>query len=129
MEEPLAELAAYFRTGTTLPDEELARLTVAARAAGSRWDGIAAACGIKTYQDLAGVIYRITGDTGAELLYSAIQYAVGQLTGSRVPYPPLTWACRIAGSRSPAAPQRPAGARRARPRPGLCPPRPGPGRR
>ena len=32
---------------------------------------MAAACGIQTYQDLAGVIYRITGESGAELLFSA----------------------------------------------------------
>ena len=67
VDEPLAELAAYFRAKTRLPDEELARLTLAARAAGSRWDAIAAACGVATYKDLAGVIYRNTGDTGAEL--------------------------------------------------------------
>jgi hypothetical protein len=64
VDEPLAELAAYFRAKTRLPDEELARLTLAARAAGSRWDAIAAICGVTTYKDLAGVIYRNTGDTG-----------------------------------------------------------------
>src|SRR5690348_8353986 len=97
MDEPLAELAAYFRTSTRLPDKDLARLTAAARAAGSRWDAIAAACGITTYKDLGGVIYRITGDTGAELLYSATQYAVRQLTGSQHYHPPLTWACPHCG--------------------------------
>jgi hypothetical protein len=61
MNEALGELAAYFRAKTRLPDEELARLTLAARAAGSRWDDIAAACGINTCKDLAGVVYRITG--------------------------------------------------------------------
>ena len=93
MDEPLAELAAYFRVKTRLCDEELARLTLAARAAGSRWDAIAAACGVTTYKDLAGVIYRITGETGAELLFSATQNAVRQLTGSERRYPPLAWAC------------------------------------
>ena len=93
MDEPLAELAAYFQANSRLPDEELVRLTIAARAAGSRWDGIATACGITTYKDLAGVIYRITGDTGAELLFSATQNAVEQLTGSERRYPPLTWDC------------------------------------
>jgi hypothetical protein len=92
MDEPVARLAAYFRTRTRLPGEELARLTIAARAAGSRWEAIAAACGITTCKDLAGVIYRITGHTGAELLFSATQDAVRQLTASERRYPPLTWA-------------------------------------
>ena len=64
MNEPVAEPVAYFRTSTTLPYEQLARLTAAARAVGTRWDEIAAACGITTSHDLAGVIYRITGETG-----------------------------------------------------------------
>jgi hypothetical protein len=71
VDEPLTELAAYFRRKTWLPDEELVRLTAAARAGGSRWDAIASACGIKTYKDLGGVICRITGETGAELLFSS----------------------------------------------------------
>jgi len=97
MEGALAELAADFRAKARLPDEELARLTLAARAAGSRRDAIAAACGIATYKDLAGVIYRITGDTGAELLFCATQNAVRQLTGSERRWPPLTWACSGCG--------------------------------
>ena len=32
MDEPLTELAAYFRRDTRLPDQELVRLTAAARA-------------------------------------------------------------------------------------------------
>jgi hypothetical protein len=91
--EPLAELAAYFRARTRLPGEELARLTLAARGAGSRWDAIATACGVRTYKDLAGVIYRITGETGAELLFSATQNAIEQVTGSERRFPPLTWTC------------------------------------
>lgn len=51
MDEPLAELAGYFRRKARLPDEELIRLTAAARAGGSRWDVMAAACGIQSYQD------------------------------------------------------------------------------
>ena len=97
MNEALGELAACFRAKTRLPDEELARLTLAARAADSRWDDIAAACGISTCKDLAGVVYRITGETGAELLFSATQEAVRQLTGSERRYPPLTWACAGCG--------------------------------
>ena len=93
MDEPVAELAACFCRKTRLPDQDLVRLTAAARAAGSRWEAIAAACGIHSYEDLAGVIYRITGETGADLLFSATQYAVEQLTGSQRRYPPLTWAC------------------------------------
>lgn len=81
MDELVAQLAAYFRTRTRLPDEKLARLALAARAAVSRWNAMAAACGITTYEDLHGVIYRITGETGAELLFSTTQQAVGELAG------------------------------------------------
>jgi hypothetical protein len=97
--EPLAELAAYFRANAKLPDEDLVRLTLAARAAGSRWDDIVAGCGITTYKDLGDVIYRITGESGAELLFSATQNAVGQLTDSERRYLPLTWACGGCGQR------------------------------
>ena len=93
MDEPVAELAAYFGSKSRLPDQDLVRLTAAARAAGSRWEAIAAACGIHTYEDLAGVVDRITGETGADLLFSATQYAVEQLAGRQRRYPPLTWAC------------------------------------
>ena len=55
MQEPLAELAGYFCRGTEVPDRELIRLAAAARAGGSRWDGIAAACGIRDYRDITGV--------------------------------------------------------------------------
>ncbi len=105
MEEPLADLAAYFRAGTRLSGEELARLTLAARAAGSRWDAIAAACGVTTYKDLAGVTCRITGETGAELLFSATQDAVRQLAGSERYYLPLTCHVLDAASRSRTAPR------------------------
>ena len=37
MDDPLAELAACFQRKSRLPDQDLARLTAAARAAGSRW--------------------------------------------------------------------------------------------
>ena len=97
MDGSLAELAGYFRRRSELPDAELARLTAAARADGDRWDEIAAGCGIQSYEDLAGVIYRHTGQTGAELLFSATQYAVAQLTSSQRRYPPLTWSCRPCG--------------------------------
>lgn len=80
-----------------MPDQELIRLTAAARARGSRWDVMAAACGIQTCKDLAGVIVRVTGGTSAELLFSAAQYAIGQFTGSRNYYSPLTWACPHCG--------------------------------
>ena len=76
-----------------MPDQELIRLAAAARAGGNRWEAMAAACGIQTYQDLAGVMYRITGGTGAELLFAATQFAIGQVTGSRNYYSPLTWIC------------------------------------
>jgi hypothetical protein len=44
MEEPLAELAAYSCSWYEVPDADLVRLTAAARAAGHRWDAIAASC-------------------------------------------------------------------------------------
>jgi hypothetical protein len=91
VDEPLAELAAYFRWEIKQPDRELIRLAAAARADGSRRDGIAAAWGIKASDDLSAVIFQITGETGAELLLSATQYAIEQLTGSQ----------RIAGDRAP----------------------------
>jgi hypothetical protein len=97
MDEPLAELAGYFLRKSRVPDGELIRLTAAARAGGSRWDVMAAACGIQTYRDLAGVIYRITGESGAELLSSATQYAIGLATGSRNFYSPLIWTCPDCG--------------------------------
>jgi hypothetical protein len=68
MDKPVAELAAYFGSKSRLPDQDLVRLTAAARAAGSRWEAIAAVCGIWTYEDLAGVVDRITGETGADPL-------------------------------------------------------------
>jgi hypothetical protein len=93
VDEALAELAAYFRRKSRVPGPELIRLTATARAGGSRWATIAAACGVRTYQDLADVLYRITGETGAELLFSATQYALEQLEGGQRRYPPLTWVC------------------------------------
>src|ERR1700733_7716990 len=79
--EPLTQLAAYFHGNIELPDRELAWLAAAARAGGSCWDDIAAACGIASYGDLAGRDYFLVGDTGAELLFSATQTAVMRLTG------------------------------------------------
>src|SRR5438552_2017472 len=93
-------------------------------------DDIAAACGINTCKDLAGVLYRITGETGAELLFCATQEAIRQLADSERRHPPLTWACAgcgAAGDRP--RPGRATGTCRARPRPGLRPAGPGPGRR
>ncbi len=73
MDGPLAELAACFCWKIKLPDQELIRLTAAARADGSRRDGIAAACGIKTSDDLSAVICQVSGETGAEVLFSALR--------------------------------------------------------
>jgi hypothetical protein len=130
VDEPLTELAAYFRRDARLPDQELIRLTAAARAGGSQWDNIAAACGIKTYNDLGGVIYRFTGGNrrgAAVLCYPA--------RGRRPHRQPALLAAadlgmpamRATGHRP--CPKRTACPHRARPRPGLCPPRPRPGRR
>jgi hypothetical protein len=97
MDASLAELATHFRSNCRLPDQDLARLTAAARAGGSRRDAIAAACGVTTRSNLGDVIDRATGDTGAELLFSATQHAVAHLTGSQHYWPPLTWACPECG--------------------------------
>ena len=70
MDEPRAELAACFRGKVKLPDQEVIRLTAAAWAGG---DGIAAACGIKTSDDLSAVICQVSGETGAEVLFSALR--------------------------------------------------------
>ena len=56
VQDPLAELAGYFCRGTEVPDRELIRLAAAARAGSSRWDGIAAACGIRDDRDITGVL-------------------------------------------------------------------------
>jgi len=45
---PLAELAAYFRSKSMVPAEDLIQPTTAPRAGGSRWDAIAATCGVAT---------------------------------------------------------------------------------
>lgn len=97
MEEPLAELTGYFQRRSGMPDAELVLLTGAARTAGSRWEAITAACGVQTYQDLAGVVDWAVGETGAELVFSATQHALGQLTGGQRRYPPLTWTCAECG--------------------------------
>jgi hypothetical protein len=55
VDEPLAELAAYFRRRTGLPNQELIQLTTAARITGSRWHAVAVAAVYDLY-DLAGVI-------------------------------------------------------------------------
>ena len=96
MQDPLAELAGYFCRGTEVPDQELIRLAAAARAAGSRWDGIAAACGVRDYRDITGVLTLPCwngSDTGADLLFSAAQHAVHMVTGSRGVFAPMSWPC------------------------------------
>jgi len=122
MDEPLAEVAAYFRRKSRVPDQELVRLTAAAREGGSRWDAIAAGCGVRDYHDVTGVAGLPcwkADDTGAELLFSATQYAVEQLTGAQRRWPPLTWVCPGCGQQvTGRAPHSP------RDRPG---PHPGPG--
>ena len=61
VDEALAELAAYFRRWCEPPDAELVRLAAAARAAGSRWEAIAAACDARDDPDPAAVVYRPFG--------------------------------------------------------------------
>jgi len=54
---PAAELAAYFRARTPVPDEELIRLTSAARGDGHSWASIAAACQVRRRQDIQGIVF------------------------------------------------------------------------
>ncbi len=97
MDEPLAQLAAYFRRWHEPPGAELVRLAAAARAAGSRWDAIAAACDERDDPDPAAVVYRPFGlipGQGAGPLFWVTQHAVHELTGSEHGYySPLTWPC------------------------------------
>jgi hypothetical protein len=74
VDEPLAELAACFCRQAEVPDRELVRLTAAARAGGSRWEAIAAACGVQAGKDIAGVVSLALYDgsyTGSDLLFGA----------------------------------------------------------
>ncbi len=96
MEEALAELAAYFRAESAVPDEDLVRLTAAARAGGRRWDAIAAACRVRRDTGITGIIspaLRDGCDTGPQLLFRAAQNATRKLTASSSCFPPLTWPC------------------------------------
>jgi hypothetical protein len=108
MEEPLAELAGYSRGGSQVPDGDLVRLTAAARAAGHRWDAIAAACDGGPGQDIPAVIrqqYWINPAAGPGPLFSATQRAARNLAGRDAGcYPTLTWPCPVAGIRSPTSP-------------------------
>ena len=70
MDDPAAELAAYFQARTPVPDKELILLTSAARAAGHSWVGIAAACQVRRRQDTEGIVFGPGGrisQTGAGL--------------------------------------------------------------
>ncbi|HEX9354096.1 MAG TPA: hypothetical protein VF933_09820 [Streptosporangiaceae bacterium] len=99
MGEPVVELAVLFQRKVRVPDEDLTRLTSAARAAGHSWEAMAAACGIRGYEDTAGIVAQPSGilpGAGADLLYRAVQYAMQKITGSRR-YPPLTWPCHGCG--------------------------------
>jgi hypothetical protein len=97
VDEALAELADYFRRWCEPPDTELVRLAAAARAAGYRWEVIAAACDTRDDPDPAAVVYRPFGlipGQGAGPLFRVTQHAVQKLTGSDSGYyVPLTWPC------------------------------------
>jgi hypothetical protein len=54
--DPVAELATYFQSKNKVPDEDLIRLTRAARVAGRSWEAIAATCGVRTSRDTDGVV-------------------------------------------------------------------------
>jgi hypothetical protein len=99
MNDPLAELAGYSCPFPwyQVPDADLVRLTAAARAAGHRWDAIAAACDHGPGMDIPSVIrqqYWISPGTGPGPLFSATQRAARTLAGRDTGcYPPLTWPC------------------------------------
>jgi hypothetical protein len=63
MDDPAAELAAYFQTRTPVPDDELIRLPSAARGAGHSWANIAAACQVRRRRDTEGVVTGADGRT------------------------------------------------------------------
>src|ERR1035438_3874068 len=95
VDDPVTELAAYFQSKTKVPDEDLVRLASAARAAGDRWEAIAAACGVREFRDAAEIVSQPSGiipSAPADLLFQATQRSLEKLTGSRR-YPPLTWPC------------------------------------
>jgi hypothetical protein len=96
MQEPLAELAAYSGPWYQVPDADLVRLTVAARATGHRWDAIEVACDNGPGKDIPAVIrqqYWFTPLAGPGL-FGATQRAARNLTGRDAGcYPPLTWPC------------------------------------
>jgi hypothetical protein len=80
-----------------VPDADLVRLTAAARAAGYRWDTIAAVCDDGPVRDIPGVIrqqYWITPGAGPGPLFSAAQRAARNLTGREAGYyAALEWSC------------------------------------
>lgn len=98
MDDPVAELAAYFAATQPVPDAELIRLTSAARSAGHIWASIAAACLVRRSQDTYGIVSLPSGrapHNGAWVLYRATQHAM-QHIGSRQ-WPRLTWHCTECG--------------------------------
>jgi hypothetical protein len=68
MDDPAAELAAYFQARTPVPDQKLVQLTSAARAAGHSWASIAAACQVQRCQDTGGIVSAPGGRTRALVL-------------------------------------------------------------
>jgi hypothetical protein len=97
MDDPVAELAVFFRRRAPVPVETLVRLTSAARTAGHNWATIAAVCGVTSREDAHGVIMPAGfADSAAALLFLGTQTAVQKLTGGRR-FPPLTWSCPACG--------------------------------
>jgi hypothetical protein len=97
MEQTLAELAAYSGPWYEGPGADLVRLTAAARAAGHRWDAIAAVCDGALGGDIPDVIrrqYWINPGAGPGPLFGTAQRAARTLAGRDSGcYPPLTWPC------------------------------------
>jgi hypothetical protein len=97
MEELLAEFAGYSRPWYEVPDAELVRLTAAARAAGHRWDAIAATGDDRPCLDIPAVIrqqYWINPAVGPGPLFSATQRAARNVSGRDTGcYAALAWPC------------------------------------
>jgi hypothetical protein len=89
----LAELAADSGPWHQVPDADLVRLTAAARAAGHRWDAIAAACDHGPARDIPGVIrqqYWIAPGPGPGFLFGATRRAARRSPTAPSPAGPST---------------------------------------
>ena len=73
-----------------MPDDDLVRLTSAARAAGRSWSAIAATCGVRVRQDTCGVITQ-PGGIGAETAAALLFLGTGMRSNSSPAATATTW--------------------------------------